>query len=70
MIKPCNCGSGKLRFELRDAAGIFCRFVCNDCYDRVKASYNPAIFKSQTYAAYGTEDALEAADYENEGFPG
>jgi hypothetical protein len=42
--KPCNCGSGKCRYELRDAAGIFCAYVCEDCEEKKKASYNPRIF--------------------------
>lgn len=43
-MKPCNCGSGKPRYDLTDAAGIFCKFVCEDCEEKVKATYNPKIF--------------------------
>jgi hypothetical protein len=59
MPKPCNCGSGKDRYDLTDAAGIFCAFVCDDCVDRVKAKYNPRIFDGcSRYASSGDEQDL------------
>lgn len=55
-MKLCNCGSGKERFELVDAAGIFCRYVCDDCEARERARYNPVIFSPATrYAMTGEE---------------
>lgn len=44
MSKPCNCGSGKPRYELVDAAGIFCTFVCEKCEAEKRKKYNPKIF--------------------------
>ena len=65
-LRPCSCGSGRERHELRDAAGTFCAYVCQTCENKVRSRYNPAIFRSGVYAAYGTESALEADDYRNE----
>ena len=56
--KLCRCGSGEIRRDLRDAAGIFCTFVCDACEDRRRATFNPAIFDNATYAACGEEAAL------------
>lgn len=44
-IKPCNCGSGLDRYELKDAAGVFCGFVCEKCEARKKAQFDPRIFE-------------------------
>jgi hypothetical protein len=46
--KPCQCGSGKLRFPLHDARGIFCGYVCDKCEATVKARYRPEIFAEGT----------------------
>lgn len=43
--KPCPCGSKKPRYELVDAAGVFCCFICEDCLEKKKSSYNPKIFE-------------------------
>lgn len=58
-IRLCPCGSGKERYELHDAAGIFCCFVCEACEPKKRASYNPAIFEPHTaYAVSGEEEDL------------
>jgi hypothetical protein len=58
-MKPCHCGSGKERYELIDAAGIFCAFVCEDCEEAKRARYDPAIFESGTpYAVTGEEEYI------------
>lgn len=57
--KPCRCGSGELRYPLNDGAGLFLTYVCAKCEDKVKASYNPAIWSNPHYCASGDEDALE-----------
>jgi hypothetical protein len=49
-MKTCTCGSGKRRWELKDAAGIFCGFICEDCKAEKKAKFNPRIF-SEWYDA-------------------
>ena len=33
-------------YKLTDANGYSCGNVCDECYDEVKAKYNPEIFKS------------------------
>lgn len=47
--KPCPCGSGEPRRELKDAHGIFCAFVCDTCEARRRATFSPAIFDPRTY---------------------
>jgi hypothetical protein len=55
-MKLCPCGSGKPRYELRDAADIFCAFICDDCEKEKVARFNPAIFEPRSqYAATGNE---------------
>ena len=44
-ICTCKCGSGKPRYELIDAAGLFCAFVCEDCEAKEKQKWNPRIFE-------------------------
>lgn len=65
-FKECNCGSHKGRYELRDAAGIFCAYVCEDCEAEKRKTYNPAIFESTRYAASGSEEDLEIDDWRME----
>lgn len=61
--RPCSCGSGLERFELSDAAGIFCSFVCDGCEGQVRKRYNPRIFDaSSTYASTGEESDIDAED--------
>jgi hypothetical protein len=54
--KECRCGSGLLDFELLDAAGIFCAYVCEKCEGAARARFDPAIFDSRsTYSETGEE---------------
>lgn len=56
---PCACGSNEARRELRDAAGIFCTFVCDRCEDEKRAKYDPAIFDGRSsYAVTGDEEDI------------
>ena len=49
----CCCGSGLDRYGLYDRANCFCAWVCEECEDRVKATFNPVIFGSvSVYEAY------------------
>ena len=49
MIKKCpRCNSGKPRYILHDAMGIVCGYVCDDCVEEKKSTYNPDIFKQDT----------------------
>lgn len=62
-MKLCPCGSGELRRELRDAAGIFCQFVCDRCEAEKRSVFNPRIFaKGTAYAATGDEEDLAGDD--------
>jgi hypothetical protein len=62
-IKQCPCGSGHERYELRDAAGIFCAFVCEKCEDERRSRFNPIIFDGETYyAVTGDEDDIGRND--------
>ena len=57
--KPCSCGSGLPRYELLDAAGIFCAYVCDFCEEEKKSKFNPTIFDtSSPYASTGNEADL------------
>lgn len=47
--RPCNCGSREERYELMDARGIFCAYVCEKCEDEVRAKYRPEIFEDGDY---------------------
>lgn len=59
MTKLCRCGSGEPRRELKDAAGIFCAFVCDACERQTRAKYNPAIFNPRgRYAVTGEEQDI------------
>lgn len=50
-IRECNCGSGLERYELVDARGIFCSFVCEKCEETVKKKFRPDIFTDSNYWA-------------------
>ena len=61
--KLCPCGSGLPRRDLKDAAGIFCTFVCDKCYRQKRASFRPAIFKLGTdYSRTGNEEDIDDYD--------
>ena len=60
VARPCSCGSGKERRELRDARGIFCAFVCDACEEAKRKTFRPDIF---TDAAYEADEAIEPEDY-------
>jgi hypothetical protein len=47
----CACGSEKPRYDLTDARGIFCCYVCDDCEESRKARYRPEIFEDDDYYA-------------------
>jgi len=59
MNKLCNCGSELPRYPLKDAAGIFCCYVCEACEKEKRQRYNPDIFDDGTvYAITGEEDDI------------
>jgi len=54
--KLCRCGSGLRRYELRDARGIFCTYVCQKCEAEKRRGYRPDIF---TNSNYWTDEPVE-----------
>ena len=50
-ILPCPCGSGLYRYELADARGIFCGFVCEKCEEEKKKKFRADIFDDPQYWA-------------------
>lgn len=57
----CTCGSGRDRYPLADARGIFCKYVCEECEDETKKTYRPEIFESDQYEAddLGDDDGCD-----------
>lgn len=54
--RECQCGSGYYKYALKDAAGIFCCYVCGSCEENVKRTYNPVIFDYDSkYSTTGEE---------------
>lgn len=57
--KKCPCGSGQYRRELKDSAGIFCTYTCDECEGRKRESFNMSIFEPGTaYAVTGNEEDI------------
>jgi hypothetical protein len=42
-MKPCPCGSGLPRRELKDGYGIFMTFACSKCEARKMQGFRPDI---------------------------
>lgn len=59
-MKPCPCGSGEPRRELKDARGIFCTFICDECEKEKRAEFRPDIFEDSNY---WTDEPVEPEDY-------
>ena len=60
MSKPCPCGSGKPRYDLTDAKGIFCSYVCEDCEEKVMKKYRIEVFQDEDYTC---DEQNEPEDY-------
>lgn len=50
-MKTCPCGSGQPREELRDARGIFCTFICDNCEAEKRSRFRAEIFSDPAYDA-------------------
>lgn len=59
-MKPCPCGSGEPRRELRDARNIFCSFVCDKCEEEKRKGFRADIF---TDSEYWHDEPIEPDDY-------
>jgi len=57
----CACGSEKPRYDLTDARGIFCCYVCDDCEESRRARYRPEIFDD---AGYDCDEEVDGDDEE------
>jgi len=57
--KACPCGSGEYKYELVDARGIFCAYVCSKCEDEKRKKYRIEIFEDPNYQC----DEQVEADY-------
>lgn len=49
MGETCFCGSGKERYPLFDARGIFVSYVCEQCEEEKRGHYRPDIFEDCNY---------------------
>ncbi len=49
--KLCICGSNLPKYDLTDARGIFCTYVCEKCEDEKKSHYRQDIFTDSNYYA-------------------
>ena len=47
--KMCPCGSGNERYELNDARGIFCCYVCDACEEEQRAKYREDVLEDPNY---------------------
>jgi len=62
-LQQCPCGSNDYPRDLKDAAGIFCCYVCDECEAEKRAGYRPEVFESgSAYAISGEEDAIDPLD--------
>jgi len=59
-FKTCACGSGEEKYELLDARGIFCSFVCSKCEEKTKKKFRPEIFED---SQYNCDEPIEPEDY-------
>ena len=60
-LQKCpNCDSGKFPYILTDNMGCSCGYVCKDCVEEKKKSYNPAIFKQDNTEA--RRNAMECGE--------
>jgi hypothetical protein len=47
--KLCSCGSGQSRYDLTDARGIFCCYVCDECKQRKALRYRIEVLEDPDY---------------------
>jgi hypothetical protein len=48
-MAKCMCGSDLERYELLDARGISCGYVCEECEDDKISRYRPDVFIDPHY---------------------
>lgn len=69
----CSCGSGRERFALADARGIFCGYACLECEAGKRSAFRPEIFSDSQYEAddLGDDedfDDIRDVEYEERGW--
>ena len=47
--KLCSCGSGQSRYDLTDARGIFCCYVCDICKPSKASRYRIEVLEDPDY---------------------
>ena len=47
--KLCSCGSGQSRYDLTDARGIFCCYVCDICKPSKASRYRIEVLEDPNY---------------------
>ena len=47
--KLCSCGSGQSRYDLTDARGIFCCYVCDICKPSKASRYRIEVLEDHNY---------------------
>lgn len=50
-MRPCFCGSGRERYALTDARGIFAGYVCDECRAEKMRGFRPEVFRDSQYEA-------------------
>ncbi len=60
MLQECPCGSGEFPYILRDARGIECGYVCDECKDIKKSTYRPEIWNDPNYDTF--DETIEPID--------
>jgi len=58
-LQQCPCGSGEFPYDLTDARGIFCSYVCSKCEAAKRATYRPEIF---TDGSYWADEQIESEE--------
>jgi hypothetical protein len=67
-IRTCMCGSGRSRYALHDARGIFLTYVCSSCREERTKQFRAEVLWDPTYDADepidgdGDDGSLEEAN--------
>ena len=62
--KLCSCGSNEPRYDLIDARGIFCCYVCDECKLRKALRYRVEVLEDPNY--YCDEEIGDDIDEERD----
>lgn len=59
-MEKCSCGSGEEPWELKDARGIFCSYICVKCEAKIHKGFRQEIFSNSQYWAI---EQIEPEEY-------